>query len=68
MDIQRILIGRGLAILIAGIAWPLLSRIGFGRLPGDIAIERGNVGFYFPIVTSIIVSLVLSAILWLFNR
>jgi uncharacterized protein HemY len=64
MDIQRVLIGLGLAILIAGMAWPLLSRIGLGRLPGDIVIERGNVSFYFPIVTSIIVSAVLSAIFW----
>lgn len=68
MDMQRFLIGLGLAILIAGIAWPLISRSGLGRLPGDIAIQRGNTSFYFPLVTCLVVSLVLSALVWLFNR
>jgi uncharacterized protein HemY len=68
MDMQRFLIGLGLLILIVGIAWPLLSRIGLGRLPGDIVIQRGGTSFYFPIVTCIIISIVLSAIFWLFNR
>jgi hypothetical protein len=44
------------------------SELGLGRLPGDIVIERGNVHIYFPIVTCIIVSVVLSFILWLMNR
>ncbi len=65
---QRLLIGIGLAFLLAGIAWPLLSRIGLGRLPGDIAIQRGDTSFYFPLVTCILVSTVLSALMWLFNR
>jgi hypothetical protein len=65
---QRILIGIGLALLLAGIAWPLLARIGLGRLPGDIMIQRGSTSFYFPLVTCIIVSIVLSALMWLFNR
>ena len=65
---QRLLIVSGVALLVAGIAWPLLSRIGLGRLPGDVAIGRGNTSFYFPIVTCIIVSIVLSALMWLFNR
>jgi DUF2905 family protein len=68
MDMQRFLIGLGLVILIVGIAWPLVSRIGLGRLPGDIVLERGGTSFYFPIVTCIVVSIVLSAIFWLFNR
>jgi hypothetical protein len=68
MDIQRLLIGLGLVILIVGIAWPIFSRIVVGRLPGDIVIERGGTRFYFPLVTCIIISIVLSAILWLFNR
>ena len=68
MDMQRFLIGLGLVILLAGIAWPLLSRIGIGRLPGDIMIQRGGTSFYFPIVTCILVSIVLSALIWLFNR
>lgn len=68
MNVQRLLIGLGLLILIAGIAWPILSRSGVGRLPGDIVIHRGNTSFYFPLVTCLIASIVLSALLWLFNR
>ncbi|HUI12660.1 MAG TPA: DUF2905 domain-containing protein [Xanthobacteraceae bacterium] len=68
MDMQRFLIGLGLVILLTGIAWPALNRIGIGRLPGDIMIQRGNTSFYFPIVTCILISIVLSALLWLFNR
>jgi len=65
---QRFLIGLGLVILIIGIMWPILSRMGLGRLPGDIMFERGGTTFYFPLVTCIIISLVLSAVLWLVNR
>jgi hypothetical protein len=61
-------IGLGLLILIVGIAWPMLSRSGLGRLPGDIVVNRGNTTFYFPLVTCLIVSIVLSVLLWLFNR
>jgi hypothetical protein len=68
MDMQRFLIGLGLVILIAGIAWPLLSRIGLGRLPGDILVQRGGTTFFFPLATCVIVSVVLSALFWLFNR
>ena len=68
MDLQRFLIGLGLLIIVAGLLWPLLSRIGFGRLPGDIMYQRGNATFYFPLATSIIISIVLSLLLWLFNR
>ena len=68
MDMQRFLIGLGLVILVVGIAWPLVSRIGLGRLPGDIVVERGGTSFYFPIVTCIVISIVLSAVFWLFNR
>ena len=65
---QRLLIVIGLVLLLAGIAWPLLSRIGLGRLPGDIVIERGSTSFYFPLVTCIVISVVLSALMWLLNR
>ena len=65
---QRLLIGIGLALVLAGIAWPLLSRIGLGRLPGDIMIQRGSTSFYFPLVTCIVISIVLSALMWLLNR
>jgi len=65
---QRLVIGIGIALVLAGIAWPLLSRIGLGRLPGDITIQRGSTSFYFPLVTCIVVSVVLSALMWLLNR
>jgi len=65
---QRLLIGIGLALMLAGIAWPLLSRIGLGRLPGDIMIQRGGTSFYFPLATCIVISIVLSALMWLLNR
>ncbi len=68
MSVGRILVILGIVLLIAGLAWPWLQRLGLGRLPGDIAIQRDGFRFYFPITTSIIVSLLLTLILWLFRR
>ena len=68
MDIQRFLIGLGLVVLFAGLAWPWLGRIGLGRLPGDILIQRDGTTFYFPLVTCLLISIVLSGLFWLFNR
>jgi hypothetical protein len=65
---SRFLITLGLILLAAGLLWPWLSRLGLGRLPGDIVIERGHTTFYFPIVTSILISIILSALLWLIGR
>jgi hypothetical protein len=64
----RFLIVLGLVILVVGLLWPYLSRIGLGRLPGDIVIERDNVTFYFPIVTCLLLSLVFSVVFWAVNR
>jgi hypothetical protein len=64
----RTLIIIGLAIVLLGVLWPWLGRLGLGRLPGDIVIERDNYSFYFPIVTCVLISVVLSLVLWLFNR
>jgi len=58
----------GAALIVLGVAWPWLARLGLGRLPGDIHVERDGFSFYFPITTSIVVSLVLSLILWLTRR
>jgi hypothetical protein len=66
--VGRWLIIFGVVLIVVGLLWPMLQRMGLGRLPGDIVIERDNFRFYFPIVTSLIVSLVLSLILWLLNR
>ena len=65
---QKILIILGLLLVVIGIAWPWLSSSPFGRLPGDIVIERDNFTFYFPITTMIIVSAVVSLIIWLFRQ
>ena len=65
---QRLLIVLGLLILIAGLAWPWIARLGLGRLPGDINIERDGWSFHFPIVTSIVISVVLTLLLWLFRK
>ena len=65
---SRLLITAGIVLIAIGFAWPLLRRLGFGRLPGDIVIHRSGFDLYFPIVTCLIVSIVLSLILWLFRR
>ena len=65
---SRTLIIIGLVIVAVGLFWPWLSRLGLGKLPGDIVIERGNFTFYAPIVTGLIISIVLSVLLWLINR
>ena len=64
----RTLIVLGLVILLVGLLWPYLSRIGVGRLPGDIVFERENMTFYFPLMTCLLVSLVLSLVFWAVNR
>ncbi|MCH4565239.1 DUF2905 domain-containing protein [Halomonas sp. EGI 63088] len=65
---NRTLILIGLLIVAIGLLWPWLSKLPLGQLPGDIVIRRENFSFYFPITTMILASLVLSGILWLFNR
>ncbi len=64
----RTLIIIGATLVIVGALWPFLSRIGFGRLPGDIVIHRGSTTIYIPFTTMILVSLFVSALLWLFRR
>ena len=65
---SRFLIVLGIIILLVGLAWPWLSKLGLGRLPGDIVIRRENFSFYFPIVTSLLLSIVISALFWIFRR
>ncbi len=68
MTAQKLLVIFGLILVAVGILWPLLTKLGLGRLPGDLVIERENVRLYVPIMTSLLVSAVLSLILWLLNR
>jgi hypothetical protein len=65
---SRMLIVVGLVIVAIGVLWPWLSRIGLGRLPGDIVIQRRNFTFYAPLATGLLVSILLSLALWLFRR
>ena len=58
----------GVIFILAGVAWPWLSKLGIGHLPGDIYIERKRFSFYFPITTSIVISLVLSVLYWIFRK
>jgi len=68
MDVRRLLIVVGIACLAAGVLWPWLSRLGLGRLPGDIAIQRQNFSFYFPLVTWLVISVALTLLFWLFRK
>ena len=65
---HRPLILFGVLLILVGIAWPWLSKLPFGRLPGDIVIERENVRFYFPLASGLLVSLILSLLLWWWYR
>jgi hypothetical protein len=60
---SRFLITLGLVILLIGIIWPVIEKAGVGRLPGDVIIQRDNFTFYFPIVTCILLSLVISLVM-----
>jgi hypothetical protein len=69
---RQFLISIGILLALLGIAWPWLARLGLGRLPGDIRIERPGFGFYFPLGSSVLISIVLSLLLtllaWLWRR
>lgn len=70
MSFGRALIVIGLALVVIGalITWGLRLPFRIGRLPGDIVIRGRNSAFYFPLMTSLLVSLVLSVVFWLLNR
>lgn len=65
---SRFLVTLGVVLVLAGLLWPLLQRLGLGRLPGDVVIERGNFRLYLPLATSLLVSAVVSLALWLVGR
>ena len=68
-DIGRMLVVFGLLIALVGVALVLVGRVSWlGRLPGDIHIQRGNWTFYFPLATSLLLSVVLTLILWILGR
>jgi len=61
---QRALIIAGLALLAVGLAWPWLSRLPFGRLPGDLHFERDGFTFFLPLATGVVISIVVSLLAW----
>lgn len=65
---SRFLIVLGLALVVIGLLWPWIGRLGLGRLPGDIVIQRQNFVFYFPITTGLLISVVLTLIFWFAKR
>lgn len=64
----RFFIILGIILIFIGLAWPLIQRFGLGHLPGDIIIKKNNFSFYFPLTTSIILSIILSIIFWFLNK
>ena len=69
-EIGKLLVGLGIVLVIAGVVLVLAGKFGFplGRLPGDIVYRGKNTAFYFPLATSIVVSVVLSVVLYLIGR
>ncbi len=65
---NRFLIAVGLILVAIGVLWPFITRLGLGQLPGDIAIKTENGGFYFPIVTCLVISVAVSLIFWFLRR
>ena len=65
---QRILISLGVGLIVIGVLWPYLTKLGLGKLPGDIVIRRDNFNFYFPITTCILISVVLTGLFWLAGK
>jgi hypothetical protein len=68
MDFGRLLIVLGVVLVAAGFLWPYLGKIGLGRLPGDIVIEREGFSLYIPITTCVLISAVLTLGFWLFRK
>ena len=68
MNIGRMLVIAGAILIVVGLAWPWLGKLPLGRLPGDIAIERPDLKVYIPITTMIVISVIVSLLLWLFRR
>ncbi len=68
MDIARVLIIFGIVLVAVGLLCPVIGRLGLGRLPGDIVIEREGFRLYVPITTSLLISAVLTLGFWLFRK
>jgi hypothetical protein len=65
---RRFLIALGVILIVGGLLWPWIGKLGLGRLPGDIRFERDGFRFYFPITTGLLISAVVTLILWIFRK
>ncbi|MDJ0803745.1 MAG: DUF2905 domain-containing protein [Desulfobacterales bacterium] len=65
---QKTLIGLGIVVILVGLLWPYLVRIPFGRLPGDIIIDKPQLKIYVPVTTMILISIVISIIIWFLRK
>jgi len=65
---QRLLIALGVILLLAGLLWPWLGRVPLGRLPGDFNLHREGFSVHFPLMTSLLISAVLSLLLWWWHK
>jgi hypothetical protein len=66
--VNRGLVVVGALVVLAGLGWPWLSKLPWGRLPGDFVVERANFSFFFPLTTGLLVSVILTLVLWLFRK
>lgn len=65
---RRFLIALGVILIVGELVWPWIGKLGLGRLPGDIRFERDGFRFYFPITTGLLISVVVTLILWIFRK
>jgi uncharacterized protein HemY len=65
---QRTLLILGILLLLMALLWPCLAQFGLGHLPGDIVIKKGNVRIYIPLMTCLLISILLSLVLWLIHK
>ena len=62
------LIVLGVILVAAGLLWPVISKLGLGGLPGDIIVRREGFSFYFPLMTSLVISVVISIVIWFLRK
>jgi hypothetical protein len=69
-EVGKLILGVGVLLVIVGLViWRVPGALNwFGKLPGDIAIQKGNFSFYFPLASCVLISVILSLLLWLFRR
>jgi hypothetical protein len=67
-SLSKWLIALGLILVAVGLFWPTIGKLGLGRLPGDIVVRREEFSLYFPLMTGLVVSVIVSVLIWIFRR